>query len=114
MHEVSICESIIAILKEHAAKEGATKVTYVRLKVGEMAGVVEESLRFAFEMVSKGTLADGAQLVIDSVPLTARCRSCNKTFHIIGYAFSCAHCESPEIEVVSGRELQVDEIELED
>ena len=113
MHEVSICESIMDIIRAEAAKERASKVNSVRLKIGELAGVVEDSMRFAFEVVTKGTVAEGARLVIDNVPLTAHCKSCNRTFHIVGYAFSCAHCESPEIEVVSGRELQVEDIDLE-
>ena len=113
MHEVSICESIIDILREQAARKGASRVNSVRLRIGEMAGVVEDALRFAFEIVSKDTLADGAKLMIDNVPLTARCRSCGRDFHIVGYAFSCKHCDSPEIEVVSGRELEIDEIDME-
>jgi len=113
MHEVSLCESILDILKETAAKEGATKVTSVRLRIGEMAGVVDDSLRFAFEIVTKGTLAEGAKLDIEDVPLTARCRSCGREFHIVGYAFSCKHCDSPEIEVVSGREMTIEDIDLE-
>ncbi|MBI5190194.1 MAG: hydrogenase maturation nickel metallochaperone HypA [Nitrospirae bacterium] len=114
MHEVSICESIIDILKQQAAARGKARVTLVRLKIGEMAGVVEDSMRFAFEVVSKDTLAEGAELVIDLVPLMARCKACGADFPIEGYAFSCAVCGSPEIEVVSGRELMIDEIELEE
>ena len=113
MHEVSICESIVDIIRVTAEKERASKVTSVRLKVGEMAGVVEDALRFAFEVVSKDTIAEGARLDIEHVPLTARCRSCNREFHIVGYAFSCKHCDSPEIEVVSGRELQIEDIDME-
>lgn len=113
MHEVSICESIIDILKERAAAQGRPRVSMVRLKVGEMAGVAEGSMRFAFEVVTKGTLAEGAELLIDTVPLTARCRACGHEFHIEGYAFSCASCGGPDIEVVSGRELMIDEIEME-
>jgi hydrogenase nickel incorporation protein HypA/HybF len=113
MHEVSICESILDILKDQAAAHGATRVKSVRLTIGEMAGVVEDSMRFAFEVVTKGTLAEGSALIIDHVPLTARCRSCGRTFSIVGYAFSCAHCESPEIKVISGRELQIEDIDLE-
>ncbi len=113
MHEVSICEGIIGILEEHSAMKGGSRITSVRLKIGEMAGVVEDSMRFAFEVVSKGTLAEGAELIIDSVPLTARCRACGVEFRIFNYAFSCAICRSPEIEVVSGRELIVEEIEME-
>jgi hydrogenase nickel incorporation protein HypA/HybF len=113
MHEVSICESIISILKEEASKAGASRVTSVKLRVGEMAGVVEDSMRFAFEVVSKDTIAEGAELVIESVPLTARCGACGVDFAIEGYAFSCNECGSPDIAVVSGRELMVEEIDLE-
>ena len=113
MHEVSICESILDILKDEAIKNEASKVTAVRLKIGELSGVVEDALRFAFEVVAKGSIAEGASLVIEEVPLTARCKSCGKEFHIVGYAFSCKHCESPEIEVVSGREMQIEDIDLE-
>ena len=113
MHEVSICESILDILKDEAKKNSASKVTAVRLKIGELSGVVEDALRFAFEVVTKGSIAEGASLVIEEVPLTARCRSCGKEFHIVGYAFSCKHCDSPEIEVVSGREMQIEDIDLE-
>ena len=114
MHEVSICESILDILKNEAEKNRASKVTAVRLKIGELSGVVEDALRFAFEVVTKGSIAEGANLVIEEVPLTARCRSCGKEFHIVGYAFSCKHCESPEIEVISGREMQIEDMDLEE
>lgn len=113
MHEVSVCESILDILKAEAAKNKASRIKEVTLKVGEMAGVVEGALRFAFEIVSKGTVAEGAKLTIIDVPLMAKCRACGKEFHIVGYAFSCKHCDSPEIEVVSGRELLIEEIDLE-
>ncbi len=113
MHEVSICESILDIVREQAAAHNASRVRSVRLTIGEMAGVVEDSMRFAFEVVTKGTLAEGSELIIDSVPLMALCASCGKTFPVVGYAFSCSHCDSPEIKVVSGRELQIEDIDLE-
>jgi len=113
MHEVSICESIMDIIREQAAKERASRVTCVKLKVGEMAGVVEGAMRFAFEVVSKDTLADGAELVIDTVPLAARCNSCGAEFRVSGYAFSCENCGGPDIVLVSGRELVVEELEME-
>jgi len=54
-----------------------------------------------------------ARLDVEHVPLTARCRSCNAEFHVVGYAFSCKRCDSPEIEIVSGRELMIEDIDLE-
>jgi len=113
MHEVSICESILDILKDQAEEHGKERVTRVKLLVGEMAGVVEDAMRFSFEVVTKGTLADGAELVMESSPLTARCRDCGGEFRVEGYAFSCPGCGSPSIEIVSGRELMVEDIDLE-
>jgi len=113
MHEVSICESIMDILREQAEAAGATKITSVKLVIGEMAGVVEDSMRFAFEVLSKDTLAEGAELVVDNVPLTARCKSCGAEFHVEGYAFNCATCGAYEIEIVSGREMMIEEIDME-
>jgi len=113
MHEVSLCESIMDILKEEAARAGAVRVKSVRLLIGELSGAVPDAMRFAFEVVSKGTLADGAALEIVSVPLTARCRGCGAEFAVEGYAFSCEKCGGPDIEIVSGRELMVDEVEME-
>jgi hydrogenase nickel incorporation protein HypA/HybF len=113
MHEVSICESILDVLMEEAAKNKASRINQVTLKIGEMAGVVEDALRFAFEVVTEGTLAEGAKLTVIDVPLTAKCRSCGNEFHVVGYAFSCKRCDSPEIEIISGREMLIEEIDLE-
>lgn len=113
MHEVSLCESIMEILEEQACRAGASRVRSVKLIIGELSGVVEDAMRFAFEAVSRGSFADGAELVIDKRPLTARCRGCGGEFAVEGYAFACARCGGPDIEIVSGRELMVDEVELE-
>jgi len=113
MHELSICESILDIMQEQAAEHGKSRVTRIKLVVGEMAGVVEDALRFSFEVVTKGTLAEGASLEIEVLPITARCKDCGREFGVEGYAFSCAHCGSPSIEVVSGRELMVEDMDLE-
>jgi hydrogenase nickel incorporation protein HypA/HybF len=113
MHEVSICESILDILREQAAEHGKERITHVKLVIGEMAGVIEAAMSFSFEVVTKGTIADGAVLEMEFLPLTARCNDCGRDFRVEGYAFSCAHCDSPSIEIVSGRELMVEDIELE-
>ncbi len=113
MHELSLCESVMDILGEQARQAGAGRVRSVRLVIGELSGVVEDAMRFAFEVVSKGTIADGAELIIEMRPITARCRGCGGEFTVEGYAFTCALCGGPDIEIVSGRELMVDEVDLE-
>ncbi len=62
MHEVSLCESILKIIEKQAEKEKFTRVLRVRLTLGALSGASPESLAFAFPMVVKGTIADGAEL----------------------------------------------------
>jgi hydrogenase nickel incorporation protein HypA/HybF len=114
MHEMSVAENILEIIQRHAPVQDKTRVKVIRLRIGELAGVVPESLRFCFEVMSKGTVAEGAELMIERVPLVGRCHECDFDFHVEGYVFVCPRCHSPQIEVISGHELEVMEMEVED
>lgn len=113
MHELSIAEGILSIVEDYARRNDASKVLSVKLRIGEMSGVQPEALAFCFEICAKKTVAEGASLEIERVPLSARCRACNATFDVEGYCFLCPDCGSTEVEIVSGRELQVAEMEVE-
>ena len=102
------------MIERYAPTNGRARVKIVRLRIGELAGVVPESLRFCFEVASEGTVAQGAELQIEHVPLIGRCRACGADFHVEGYIFICPHCESPHVELISGDELEVVELEVED
>ena len=113
MHELSIAENILSIVEDYARRNDISKVLTVKLRIGEMSGVVPDALTFCFEICAKGTIAEGASLEIEKVPLSARCRACNATFNVEGYCFLCPDCGSTEVEIISGRELQVTEMEVE-
>lgn len=112
MHEMSIAQSVIDIVKEEMADNQATVLRSVHLRIGEMAAVVPESLSFCFEVITKDTELDGAKLIMDIVPLKGFCRSCKKEFEIEDYAFSCPVCDGPEIDTLTGQELSIVEIEV--
>lgn len=114
MHEMSIARSLLEIIDEHVPRpDGAAgRVKVVRLRIGEMAGVVPESLRFCFEVASEGTIAHGAELVIEEIPIRCRCRQCRADFAVERYAFICPRCSSRDVELLSGSELDVTELEL--
>lgn len=112
MHEMAIAESILDIALDYAKQNQAKRIAEVGLKLGEMAGVEEESLRFCFASVVQDTLADGAKLQIEHVPLVGRCLSCGKEQRIEHYAFTCPWCKQGVLEIVSGRELQVAYLEV--
>lgn len=77
-----------------------------------MAGVVPESLRFCFEAASDGTEAQGAELLIDEVPIRCRCTSCDLEFSAERFLFLCPTCGTSDVEVISGNELDVVELDL--
>lgn len=90
------------------------RVARVNLVVGKLSAVVTDSLRFCFEAASKETPVEGAELAIEQVPVVARCNGCGHQFTIEEPAFSCPACKSGNITLVSGRELDIKSIEIED
>lgn len=111
MHEMALAEGILDIVLSYADKNKAQKVTSVSVLVGEMTGVVPESLDFCFTSLAKGTKAEGAQLVLKPVPLLAKCLDCGREAKIERYNFTCSECGSVRMEIISGRELRVESLE---
>jgi len=114
MHELSIAENLIGVIKEVSTREKFTKVNAITLKIGEMAGVDKDALSFCFEIAAKGTSAEGAHLNFEIIPLKAQCRSCNAEFKVEDFVFRCIQCGSPDIELISGREIRISYIDVKD
>ena len=114
MHEVSLMENLLAIVEKAAADQGGSPVNVVHLRVGEMAGVNADALRFAFEIMRKGTAAEGAELEIERVPLRVRCRRCGAEEHPRDFVFICGACGGSDVEILGGREMEVDYILVRD
>ena len=110
MHEMSITQSVVEICQAHA---GGRRVTEVILEIGELSGVVPDSIEFCFEACSKGTLLDGARLGIEVVPAVARCPSCAQELPVRTLFDPCAGCGAFGLTLISGEELRVKELELE-
>ncbi len=113
MHEQSIVESLVSISLENAQKANATRIVSVHVVVGELSGVVEDAMDFYFGFLTKGTIAAGACLSVEHVPARLRCRSCNTTFAARENDFQCPSCSKLEADIISGRELYVDRLEVE-
>ena len=114
MHELSLAQDILEICEAEARRNGASRITSIKILLGDFAGVVREALEFSFEVARAGTLADAANLVIESVPLRTRCGTCGRQDAPAIHDFSavCANCASP-VEIVAGRELRVEYVEIE-
>jgi hydrogenase nickel incorporation protein HypA/HybF len=110
VHELSIAQGIVDICREHA---GGRRVLAVTLEVGSLAGVVPESLEFCFEAATAGTVLEGARLDIVRIAATGHCRPCDQTVDIHSYFDPCPACGAVPLEVRSGEELRVRDLEVE-
>jgi hydrogenase nickel incorporation protein HypA/HybF len=113
MHEMSIAQSIFDIVSKEMEKHEVTKVIAVNLKVGKMSAVVPSSLLFCWSVLTRGGHLEGAKLIIDEVPVRIRCRDCGHDSLKEDYRLVCPQCRSFAVDVVSGRELTVQDIEAE-
>ncbi|NVL89923.1 MAG: hydrogenase maturation nickel metallochaperone HypA [Desulfobacterales bacterium] len=111
MHELAVAESLLKIVRDEGKKHGLSKVNQVRLRIGKLSTIVPEALSFSFEVISRGTLADGAELVMEVVPVRAHCRDCEIDFEADGLFFLCPQCKGALIALVSGKELEIADIE---
>lgn len=110
MHEMSLAESMLEIVESTARKAGASRVTAVCLVVGALSHVEREALRFCFDVVTRGSVADGATLEIDDVPGEAWCMPCGATVPIAAVGEACPRCGSYQLAVTGGDDLRVRDI----
>ena len=115
MHEMGIAQSIVDIALSSIPEDmESPKVEKINLKIGKLAAVVEHSLTFCFEVITENTTLAGAVLHIESVPVRARCKSCGHTWDVEGPDFTCPGCQDGEIELLTGREIDIISLELAD
>lgn len=108
MHEMAITQGIVDSVRERL---GEASVVSVRLEIGRLSGVVAESVRFCFEIVTDGTSLSGARLDIDEPSGRARCNDCGADFSIDDLILLC-ECGSADVRVLTGRELRLMSVEV--
>ncbi|MBW2366571.1 MAG: hydrogenase maturation nickel metallochaperone HypA [Deltaproteobacteria bacterium] len=113
MHEMGIAMQIIKIAEAAIPADLENpRIARINLRIGKLSAVVPESLRFCMEFAGKDTVLEDAELVIEEIPVVAQCHKCDNQWTITGPVFTCQKCQSGDIEVLSGRELDVESIEL--
>lgn len=128
MHEFSICQNLVsaalAELKKYSSsrrhsdekngKNGCqARLKKIRIVVGRQHAVVPDNLRFAYEVLTRDTPAEGSILAIRVVPVTGRCRKCGWHGKIQEARYLCADCESGDLELTGGNELYMESLEVE-
>jgi len=113
MHEISIVEGIMEAVIPEAEKHGAKKILDIRLNIGELAGIVPECIEEYFNVLSKGTIAEGATITVKKTPVMIECPECGYKGSITRGMYRCPKCNGIEFKVVSGKEYFVESIEAE-
>lgn len=115
MHELSVAVSLVELACEEAARRGATRVLAVHLRIGPLSGIVEDALRFSFDLTTEGTSAAGARLVIEHVPIVASCPRCGVDREIPSPQYLCCPaCGMPTPNVRHGSELELYAMEIDE
>lgn len=114
MHELALAQEIVAMVARHIPPAQASRVRAVHVRIGELAGVVPDSLEFCFSAVVAGTVWESADLVMARVPAEACCLDCAATFPTQAPGAGCPACGSSFVRMTHGQELHVDAVELAD
>jgi hydrogenase nickel incorporation protein HypA/HybF len=112
MHELSLCETILSILDDSAQKEQFSRVLSIHLLLGDLSCVEPQALRFCFDAIKSGTIAQQASLIIEHVPGRARCKACGRDVVIQSYIDNCSFCQHIDLDVVDGDQMQIKFLEV--
>lgn len=113
MHELAITEGIMEAAIPTAKEAGAKKILEIRLKIGELSGVLPECIEYYFNLVSKDTIAEGAKLSVSKIPVGIFCNKCGFSGDIDRKKIICPKCGGIDFQITKGREYFVDSLEVE-
>lgn len=113
MHELAVTQNILDIATRYAKEAQATRVTDLYLVIGQLSSVVDESVQFYWDIISEGTLCEGAKLHFERIPTVLKCQECGHAFGLEGELTPCPRCESINVRVTSGEEFRLDSIGVE-
>ena len=113
MHEMSLAEGVLQLVEDTARRESASRVKLVVLEIGCLSSVEPEAIKFCFEAVTHGSIAQGAALEILAVPGAGWCMQCAETVPMTELYGACPTCGSHQVQPTGGTEMRVKEIEIE-
>lgn len=115
MHELSIMKNILEVVLEYGVQARAQKISRININAGAFTEFVPRYAQLYFDMISQNTIAEKAKIHINTTPAIVKCRLCGQETEIdIKHLIkTCTNCRSEQIELIAGRELQIDSIEIE-
>lgn len=113
MHELAVTESLLKIAVSEAESHKAQRILSIKIKLGEYSDIVPELIQEFFDVIAKNSIAEGARLVVERIPVTVECLSCAAVSRLERMSFSCPQCKSTHIKMLTGREFFIDSLEAE-
>lgn len=113
MHELSIAESLMSLIDDESSRKGFGRVTRVGIKLGALGHVEPAALLFCFDVVTRGTIAEGAHLDLGIVPGTGWCARCQRSVAMSQRYDLCPACGQSHVQMTEGDELRLTELEVE-
>lgn len=113
MHEMSLAEGVIQLIEDSARQNAFTRVKTVWLEIGKLSGVEAEAMRFCFDAVARGGIAEGAALEIVETSGTGHCLDCGQSMAVTERFQPCPHCGGFAVSTSGGDEMRVKELEVE-
>jgi hydrogenase nickel incorporation protein HypA/HybF len=113
MHELPVTESILEIALRHARDAGAKRITDLHLVIGQLASIIDDSVQFYWDIISKGTLAENAILHFRRIPAEMLCKDCRARYQPSDDDFACPQCGSTHIQITAGEEFYLESIDVE-
>ena len=114
MHELGIAQSVFDAVQAEATNRDGAKPVKVGLRIGELSAIDPDALRFSFEALTRETDIEGLQLEIELCPRRHRCRDCGTEFDVKDFIFNCPQCGGTRNDCISGEELELAYLELEE
>lgn len=113
MHELPITQNILQIALKYGAQSHATRITDLYLKIGMLSSVIDESIQFYWPIISKGTIAEKANLHFQRIPARLECSQCGMVYGLEnGELTTCPECDSSQIKIIDGKEFQLESIAI--
>ena len=113
MHELPVTENILEIALRHATEANASRITDLYLVIGQLSSIIDDSIQFYWDIITKGTPAEGAQLHFKRISIEIVCQDCGFRYQPNGIDMACPHCESTNIQVLAGDEFYLEAINVE-
>lgn len=113
MHELSVTEGILKIVEDEAVKHNVERISKIKIKMGVLSDLLPDCINYYFKIVSKNTVAEGAVIEIEKLPLKVRCNGCDSISNIEIRHFRCPACGSQDLKIIGGNEFYIDSMEAE-